>query len=153
MATAMVLGCFVMVGLLLAYYGKDRMNYFTEGEVAAAEYLSQTAPKGSLWLDGTWNWPNRYKKYEQYQYESLMTLPKDERGRLGYDPVGVIAQLMQDSRYPAAYLTITRSQKMHVETAGVMPEGSLDRIEEALRQSERFSVVYHNDDATIFQLR
>jgi hypothetical protein len=59
---------------------------------------------------------------------------------------------MEDGRYTAAYLIITRSQKAEVEEEGFMPAGSVDKIERALMQSRRFKVILANHDATIFTL-
>ena len=42
--------------------------------------------------------------------------------------------------------------KAEVEELGVMPQGSLDRIERALSGSPRFAVALRNRDATVFTL-
>jgi len=149
---AAAVGVALLIGLTIAYYGKDRMYYFTPGEVAAAQYLTENAPAGSLWVDGTWDWPLQYRHYEIYEYFSLVKLPKEAKERLEADPVGVISGLMQSRRYPQAYLIITRSQKAEVEMTGVMPAGSLDLIETMLRRSSLFQVIFENKDAVIFRM-
>jgi hypothetical protein len=157
--TALLSGA-LLVGLCFAYYGKERMYYFTKNEVAAAQYLYNVAPQGSLLLDGTWNYPWAFHNYERYTYRSLVgevnpvaaSNPKSQEWRLLRHPVEVISQAMEDGRYTAAYLIITRSQKADVEESGLMPAGSLDKIERALRKSRRFKVILANHDATIFKL-
>jgi hypothetical protein len=145
-----VLTCALLVGFLFAYYGKDRQYYFQQAEVDAAEYVGAAAPAGALLIDGSWDWPLQYKHYEFYQYESLAALPLAERRALIKDPVGSLVDLMRP--YPEAYLTITRSQKAHIDMTGLLPAGTLDDIEHVLLGSPRFDVVYRNADATVFTL-
>jgi hypothetical protein len=134
------------------------MYYFPRDEVAAAAYLSDVAPAGSLLLDGTWNHPSAFRNYELYTYQSLILLPSGnpvplrQQAALRAHPAAVIAGLMADRRYRASYLIITQSQKADVDMMGWLPAGSLDRIERALERSRRFRVIYTNRDATIFTL-
>jgi hypothetical protein len=140
----------LLAGLLVSYYGKERMNYFSPGEVSASEYLYQTAPAGALLVDGTWNYPHPLQNYERYTYSSLLTLSEKQESRLSQDPVGLVAELMYDQRYPAAYLIITRGQKAAIEMTGSRPAGFLDNLEQTLTRSGRFQVAFVAKDATIF---
>lgn len=149
-AIAVALSAVLLASLDVAYYGKDRMYYFTQNEVAAARYLNEVAAPGALFIEGTWDWPAKYKNYEYYDYRSMNNLTEPERALLDQDPVDFLARLMQLSPHPEVYVIITRSQKAEVDMTGVMPAGSLARIEDALRQSELFSAVFTNADATIF---
>lgn len=152
-AIVVALSVALLMGLTVAYFGQDRMTHFTPNEVASAEYVHDVAPPGALIMGGTSNWPLQYKNYEMYDYQSLVSLHKEDRTRLFGDPVQFIAAIMEDARHSKALLTITRSQKAEVDMRGVLPSGSLDRIEQALRESARFQVVYQNRDATVFALR
>jgi hypothetical protein len=147
---AMVVSVTLLAGLLVAYYGKERMNYFSPGEVSASEYLYRTAPAGALLVDGTWNYPHPLQNYERYTYRSLLTLSERQKSRLSQDPVGVVAELMYDRRYPAAYLIITRGQKAAIEMTGSRPAGFLDNLEQTLTRSGRYQVAFVAKDATIF---
>jgi hypothetical protein len=149
-ALVLLVSAGLLAGLCVAYYGKDRMYHFTENEIAAAEYLNATAGAGSLWIDGTWNWPVNYRGYELHDYRSLVSLPKPARAALAERPVDVVEQLGRGSA--EAYLIITRSQKADVDMTGVLPAGTLDRVEQAMLQA-RIPVVFANQDATIFALR
>jgi hypothetical protein len=60
--------------------------------------------------------------------------------------------MMEEGRYSAAYLIITRSQNADVEESGLMPAGSLDKIERTLMQSGHFKVIVANHHATVFKL-
>jgi hypothetical protein len=135
----------MLFGFCFAYYGKERMNYFTENEVAAAQYLFNTAPAGSLLIEGSWNYPTRYERYELYSYETLIT----RFGELGNDSLDRVQTMMSDRQYPATYLILTRSQKVYGDMMGL---GSLASFEQALRQSGDFKAIYANDDATIYTL-
>jgi hypothetical protein len=172
------LSFFLLSSFLFAYYGKDRMYYFSPQEVAAANYLNQNAPKGALIVDGSWDWPLQYKNYEFYNYLSIASLSKNDRLKVMNDPVRVLSQWMDDiptqdnvvaggqkvyipappsgtgdnDDYPAAYLIITKSQEAHIEMTGLMPAGSFVKIEKTLEHSGRFKVVFSNQDATILKL-
>jgi hypothetical protein len=140
----------LLAGLLLAYYGKDRMYYFTKVEVAAAEYINSHAPPGSLVMDGLWNWPLQYKNYEFYQYLSIAGLEKQDILAVIHDPVDQVAAIMK--KYPSAFFIITRSQKVGSDMNGTMPPGSLEKVEYAIRHSNRFTILFDHPDAVIFQL-
>ena len=66
-------------------------------------------------------------------------------------PDKVLGEWMADERYSDAYLIITRSQEAYVNAVGAMPDGSLERIENLLRQSPNFIVVYDSPDAVVFK--
>jgi hypothetical protein len=51
-----------------------------------------------------------------------------------------------------AYLIITRSEEAEVDLFSGLPAGRLNLLEEALTASPRFTVVFSNQDATIFTL-
>lgn len=142
----------LFVGFLFAYYGKERMFYFTQNEVDAAEYLYNTAPDGSLLVDGTINYPWGFKNYEYFDYTSLSYLSETEQAELLADPAAMVSDIMTNANNPTAYLIITRSQKANIEMLGLMPPGSLGRVEQALMQSPKFKLIYSNHDAKIFTL-
>lgn len=149
-ATTGAMSVLLITGLLFGYYGKERMNYFSPAEVDAANYLLQTAPHGALVADVVWDWPLQFKNYEYYSYMSIVSLPQKEQNQVLQDPVAGLVQQMKGN--PAAYLVITRSQIARVEMTGLLPAGSITRIENALAQSTYFKVVYQNSDAVIFEL-
>lgn len=151
-ALSAALSIVLFAGFCFAYYGKEQMYYFSQDEIAAAEYVHDVAPPNSLVMDATWDWPLHYKNYEFYSYFSLSRLSHEDHLRLLDDPVPHIIDLMTSRNPPAAYFIITRSQKADIDTRGVMPPGSLDLIEQALIHSERFSVVFRRPDAIVFSL-
>jgi hypothetical protein len=141
----------MLTAFSFAYYGKDRQYYFTPAEVEASRFLYDLAPRGSLIIDGTRNYP-WYQHYEFYTYVPIANEPRESRMALIEHPVEVLAGWMENEAYPAAFLIITRGQKSEVDMIGRMPAGSLERIEKALMQSERFKVLFTNADGTVFTL-
>jgi len=75
-ALPLVLTLALAVPFCLAYYGKERMNYFSPEEVAASTWLYDTAPTGSFVLSATASFPWAFSHYEDYDYEFLEGLPR-----------------------------------------------------------------------------
>jgi hypothetical protein len=143
----------MLIGLGFAYYGKDQQYYFTPNEVAATSYLESIAPPGSLIVEGTSNYPLRYRNHTlRTQHVAFVREPREALAKILADPVTVFVRWMSNEEYPASYLIITRSMKAEVDMLGTMPAGSLDAIEDALLKSPSFRVLYENPDATIFVL-
>jgi hypothetical protein len=151
-AISVLLSSMLLGGFFFAYYGKERLYHFTKNEFEAAQYLYNTAPKGSLLIEGTRNYPSRFKNYEIFTYLTIADEPEAAKRRLIDHPVDNFSRWMHNDRYAATYLIITRSQKAEVDALGAMPPGSLDLIEQALKASPEFKVIYSNEDASIFIL-
>ncbi len=151
-STVMILAtsCVMLVGFGFGYYGKELINYFPPEEVAATNYIADHAKPGALIYSAAWDWPLQVRNYENYQYESITSFEESYREQILKDPVDTIAKEM--ANFPSAYLIITNSQKADVNMTGILPAGSLDRIQAALTGSGRFNVVYHNADAIVFTL-
>jgi hypothetical protein len=139
-------------GFLFAYYGKDRHYYFTPQEVAAARYLYSTAPPNSLLIEGTRNYPTQFLNYENFTYVPIEREPRDSWQKVIDDPVTVLTRWLDNDKYAATYLILTRSQKSEVDELSPLPPGSLDKIEQALLKSPEFRIVFRNEDAIIFAL-
>jgi hypothetical protein len=151
-AISIVLSSLLLGGFFFAYYGKERQYHFTKNEVDATQFLYNIAPQGSLLIEGTSNYPSRFKNYEIFSYISIASEPTSDKLYLIDHPVETLSRWMSNDSYSASYLIITRSQKAEVDALGVMPRGSLDKIEQALEQSPEFKVIYFNEDASIFVL-
>jgi hypothetical protein len=145
-ASALLLG-----GLCVAYYGKERLNYFTKDEVRASKLLYTTAAPGSLLLSGTYDYPWAFKHYELYHYDALSLEPSAVRRRLIARPVPTLERIAAAAGGRRVYLVLTRSQAAEVDMTGVMPRGSLAEVRRAVERSSRFRTVYRGPDATIFE--
>jgi len=140
----------LVAGLCVAYYGKERLNYFTNDEVRAAELLYGSAEPGSLLVSGTYDYPWAFKHYELYRYEALSVETAAIRRRAIAHPVRTLDKLAAHAEH--AYFVVTRSQKAEVDMTGVMPRGSLAAIERAVERSPRFRAIYRGPDAAVFEL-
>jgi hypothetical protein len=143
----------LLAGLLVAYYGKERQNHFSRDEVRAARYLYATAPTGSLLVAGVNNYPWAFEHYEAYSYLSLADLRPRDRWRVVARPAETIAAIARKDGIACAYVVITSSEKAAVDMSGVMPVGSLERIERRLETAPAYRIILRNPSATIFRLR
>jgi hypothetical protein len=147
MLTAVVLAG----GYCLGNYGKEAMNYFTPQEVAAAQWLYRTAPRGAQLIAANSNFPWAFVHYDWYTYTFLDT-PPALGNAMRRAPVATMVRLMQPGRVPPSYLILTTSQAAEISLTGEWPPGAFGNVSRALLASGAFKVVYHNSDATILQL-
>ncbi|MDQ3781243.1 MAG: hypothetical protein M3354_11955, partial [Chloroflexota bacterium] len=150
-ATVGALSVALLVAFFVTRYGNERMDYATREEVAAGQTLYSIAPPGSLLLVGTMNAPVRFQDYEKYRVRSMTSellwrsdAPLDRN-------LESVAKLMNNPRFPATYLLITRSQIANDDLFGLYPI-PLSELTQALSESDLFRVIYTNQDATIFVL-
>jgi hypothetical protein len=142
----------ILVGFLFAYYGKEAWSYFSRGEIRAAEIVYERAPPDTLLVEGTRDYPNQFHNPERFTYVAIASEPTASVRRVLDRPVAKLAEWLSDPEYRDAYVIITRAQKAQIDALGPLPRGSLDRIEDALLGSPRFEVLYHDDDASVFQI-
>lgn len=150
---AILLGVTLGTGLLASRYGNERMDYITADDLAATNYLYATAPPHSRLIAGSFSLPWKSQGYERYSWASLMDT-EEFLGMTGdEDDVERVASLLATPDEVPTYLIITSSQDAYGELFGIWPDGALTRLEQRLRQSPRFTVLYENGDAVIFVLR
>ena len=150
MVAAAVASIVLATGFLFAYYGHEQSNYFRPDEVAAAEYLADTAPDGSLIVEASPNYPSRFRRYEQFVNIPLIAWPRGnvEASTNAYSLDDIVA-MMRDTRYSAAYLIVMRSQLLDLSQPGLE---SIESIQREIEASGLFKVIYQNDDTTIYTL-
>ena len=141
----------LLAGLLLSYYGKERQYHFTAQEVQAARIIYQNAPANTLLIEGSRNYPSQFLNYENFIYVPLDREPGETITKVLSQPDKVLGEWMTDKRYSDAYLIITRSQKAYINAVGGMPAGSLEMVEDRLRKSPNFIIVYDSPDAVVFK--
>ncbi|HWL71622.1 MAG TPA: hypothetical protein VNS22_25030 [Geminicoccus sp.] len=156
LATLLTGGLFAaaLAGLfLLAHGGKDRFYAFTQEEIDAARWVAERAPEGTLLVEGARVYPSQFRHYEHFVYVPLAEEPAEVKEALYADAAGLLSGWLSDQSYPAAFVIITRSQKAFIDELGAMPPGSLDAVEQSLRGSQQFELVYGNRDAAVFVRR
>lgn len=149
-ALAGALGLVLFGGLLFGYYGKERENYFSAGEVRATEYLYRVAPPGAILVGAAVEYPLPFEHYERYQYLTLASGDARAVRRAVRDPVGTIERLSSGQHPRPTYVLITRSQRAVADETGILPRGSLRAIQRKLAHSAAFRVIFENRDAVLF---
>lgn len=149
---AAVAATLFLPGFLLSYYGKEHENYFTPAEVRAATWLDEHATPGSLLVEGSTNYPGQFLDYEKFTYVPIDREPRSSAGEVLDHPAGELDEWLSNPKYMGAYVLITRSQKIATTDEHTLPVGGLERVEQALRRSPRFQVLYQTRDATVFTL-
>lgn len=149
-ALAACVALLVLPGFLLGYYGKEQQNYFTPTEVQAARWVYGNAPSGSLLVEGSTNYPGRFLDYEKFTYVPLDREPEESTQVMLRDPAAKLAGWFADPRYAQAFVILTRSQGIAVDSGTSLPAGALEDIAESLRASPDFKIAYEAKDAIVF---
>ncbi len=140
----------LLVAFLLAYLGEERSHHFTQDENDLAGWIYDTAPPDTLLIEGSRNYPGRARNDENFFYLPLSRQSVDSLERLDADPEAVLYEWMTDDSYTASYVILTRSMRNEQQSVPAMSPGLLDRIDHALRSSDRFRVAQSNDDGAVF---
>ena len=154
LGTSLLLSGLIMilaVGFILANNGKDRQYRFTHQEIAAATWLYESAPNGTLIIEGARNYPSQFVNYERFTYVPLAEERPEDVAAVMADPVAVLGRWLAQSP-SSGFIIFTQSQKAYLNDVGAMPIDALDGIEASLLASARFQLVFANDDASIFAL-
>ncbi len=139
-----------LTGFLFGYYGKEAWTHFSIRELYAAQTVFVDAPPRSLVVDGAGDYPIGFAHFENVTYLHLSAESPASISTLLAAPEPVLYGWLSDARYARGYLIITRSQKAESDALGLLPRGALDRIERVLLASSRFTVLYHDVDASVF---
>ena len=148
---SLVMICLVLLGgFLFTRYGNERMDYKTKAELAGLRYLySIAAPSSTLvqaWDGGTW----QFQKYGQYFEYTLSDYIPNAVGKLD---VNAITQFIEKSKLPTAnaYMFFTRSDVATFDANAQLPQGTLNRLINALLVSGQYKLIYANPDAEILK--
>jgi hypothetical protein len=149
-------------GLTFVNLGRDQINRVRPGDVALAEFFYANAPAGALLVSAAPTLPLRLSPdYAAYGIPGGDTDPdllqlQALRNRT-MTPASV--RLIGDI-YPrrftdasAIYVALSSSMEAYVETYGIMPRGSIHRLDRLLGASSRFDLVYRNPTAALYRIR
>ena len=131
----------LMAGFMLTRYGNERLETFSQDEVAAVDELYRIAPSGSLLVGVSGNMPWKATRYDEYHYrpigdETFYGKPDELLATMAEHPVD-------------SYLIITRAQAALSEMILGVPAVEWDSFEHGLLASDRLEVIYRNPDAVI----
>lgn len=143
----------MLAGFSLAYYGKEEMNYFTDGEVEATRFLYQLAPEESLIIEGTSTYPIRDEFYDKFSYFPIVIAVDDPPYAECEYSADDLLSLLKDPVYPgtteqapASYLIITRSQLASTRLLGAC---SIQPVVDELGRNPCVEIAFFNRDAVI----
>jgi GT2 family glycosyltransferase len=148
----------LMAAFYPSYYGKDRVNYFPPGEIRLVDRLYAIAPPGSQIIAATPDFPDAYRNYQQYTLWWLSDDDPATTAALLADPAGYLAGqkqtgwIHQQDPRAYSYVVFTRAQSADVAMDGLLPAGSIQRIEASLNASPRYRVVLRNADGIVYQV-
>lgn len=141
-------------GLLVAEYGTDNRQVFSDDEVAAATFVYENAAPGALIVEGSRDYPRQFTNYELFEYIALDRSRPQTLRRLEADPAGTLASwLADDAQFNGGYIILTDSQRRSVTSLGPDLTPTLDSVERALLESDAFEVVFRSGGAVVFGLR
>lgn len=149
----------VMTVLFLqAYFGLAQVNYTRPDEVAASNYFFEHARPGSVLILAAPNYPERGSEiYNHFVVTSgaydpkLVPNPEFTHRVLGADDLGTIENVLR-SYAPHGYFAITTGMKIYAHEYDLLPDGSLDNLDQAMAASKRWKLFYRNGDAVIYEL-
>ena len=143
LVTALMFAC---VAFLIARYGNERMDFFTDGEVSAVRFIEQRAPSGARVIAAYPNGPWSAQRYADLHYVALRRSDV-VNGRL--DKLASNMRLAPGS----SYLLLTRSQGAAGELLAGWPDGTLERFRRRALKSRRFRVAFRDPDAVVLTVR
>ncbi len=157
--THAVLACVALTltgAFLVARYGNERQDAFTNKEAAIVRQLYAHAPLHSVLVAADGNLPWKYTHYSDYRYNSIDVMPafivRHATHASSWRPVlGQIRQVMNERGKHGAYLVFTRSQQAYGALRGEMRPGEMWRLATVIRAQSDFRTVYRNQDGVIFK--
>ncbi|MEU4064275.1 glycosyltransferase [Streptomyces wedmorensis] len=139
-------------GLVFGYYGKEAVNHFTPGEVAAARYVTEHAPPDSTIIMLTSDVPGIDMDYDLHPRIELAYQDPEDTRRLVDDPVaGVTTFAYGATEERPAYLVLSRAQDMNGYLTGSLPADTSERLRSALPNAPGFTRVYADEDAVVYR--
>ncbi|MET7983651.1 glycosyltransferase [Streptomyces sp. NPDC005281] len=139
-------------GLMFGYYGKESANYFTKEEVAAGRFVAATAPPGSTIVSLTSAVPGLYLRYDENPQVQMDEQDIGDRRRLVNDPVKGLEGFIQGaSPQQPAFIILSRAQAADLYQRGILPGGTVQRLDSALSKTPGYIPVYRSKDAVVYR--
>jgi hypothetical protein len=136
----------IAVGLLVARYGNEKMDFFTKDEVSAMRFVYATAPAKAHLLGVGGNTAWQFEHYADYTYTALPdSVVTNSR-------INAVVREMRPAPR-SSYLVITRAQAAGNELFRNWPPRLVSTFRANVIRSRRFRVIFSNRDATVFKLR
>lgn len=145
----------VCIAILLAglqgLYGPVAVNAFTGPELNASQWLYAHAPHGSLIVLPDENFPTlQSANYNSYDLQVMPSDPQLGESWLNEGNLPEVKSWISGLGHQEAYLVVSRSMKADARYFGA--PGGYDKLVSEIPSALGGSVVYHNDDTTIYKL-
>ncbi len=148
------------VCILFAYFGLELSNRLRAEDVEAAVWFERHAPPNSLLVGVTESFPRRLSARYPDVYDPLhpgAPALLDRAGfrgrRLGPKDVPRVEAYMRRFGARHTYLILTSNQERLARLYGLLPAGSVESLDRALRASPRFRLIHARGGAAIFSYR
>lgn len=158
-ATTLVLA----TAFLFAAFGLEKMNHITADDVAAAEWIEGTAPRGTLVTYIAPNFPvratGRYPEVVQgtdLATRELLAAPAEAddpagQRRWAEREVRALNKLQSESSAPAYYVVVSPSQANYLELYGLANPSSITALTDALGASPQYREVFRDGAARVYR--
>ncbi|WP_052441736.1 hypothetical protein [Streptacidiphilus anmyonensis] len=141
----------LLAGLFFGYDSKEAMNYYTSGEVAAAQWTIDNAPPGSVIVGVTGAVPGIDERYEDHPEVRLVAEPGSTEELLVADPIAGLRDSVGFLKPGTpGYLILSRAQTWELRLTGELPGDTVARLADAASATPGFTLVYQNADASVY---
>jgi hypothetical protein len=150
-----------LVGLFLqAYFGLAEINQVRPTEVQASLYYYDHSVSNSVLVLAAPSFPTRVSgNYDRSRLvrgvdPNLTDIPTFQHRTLTTEYLPSVEDLVRKTEGPSGsgYLVITTGMKLYCHVYSVLPDGSLDSLDQALARSSGWRLFYRNHDAVIYEL-
>ncbi len=136
---------------LQGLYGPVRVNAFTPAEVTASRWLYAHIPRGSLVVLPQQNFPTlETADYKDYEVAVMPADPQVGQSWMNEGDLPQVKRWLAGLGHQTAYLVSSRSMSASVDYYGAPKQ--YPALVRALPTALQGSVIYHNDDVTIYRL-
>ncbi len=150
----------VAAASMSAYFGLELANHVRSEDVAASAWYERNAPAGSVLVQVVPNVPTRLTaRYAEmrraegaYPANLIDVLAVGDR-RLGEGAARTLEGLLASVPARAHFIVLSPVQEQYTRLYGLLPEGSFDRLGQALERSPRFERVFRRGSASVFAWR
>jgi hypothetical protein len=133
----------LLLGFLFARYGNEKFDQFTHQEVAAVQALYEMAEPKDLLVAPSPHYPIKFEEYADHP--QLFVANEVIEG-----DIGKLGEAIRARDYRGGFFIITTSQINYFKiNYNFNPEIWVE-LEKNLEDSDRFQLVYKNDDARIY---
>jgi len=148
-----------MLASIQGLHGQLTFNKFTRAEVEAAQYIYTHAEPGSDIVLAAGLFPTRltgnYDQFNSSPNSDAVLISEDSlftQLKLGDDDMPAVNAFFEDDeRRTPKYLVFSPVMERYMVYFGYLAPGTLERLEASVSRSPKWTLVYENEDVTIFR--